>query len=184
MSGVGDKVVSGWGVDGITTFQRGFPLKISYAGTTALQAANLGVGAIGGIRPNVVPGCDKKAGGGSVANWFNTDCFSAPAITDPGGPQFQWGFGDESRVDSVLRGDGAKNFDFAIFKRTTIGERVGVEFRTEFFNLFNHPQFGIPGEAFNGVAASSGVPAGNGFGQVTSTIGNPRLIQFALVVRF
>jgi Carboxypeptidase regulatory-like domain/TonB dependent receptor len=184
MGGVADKVVSGWGLDGITTFQRGFPLKISYAGTTALEATNLGVGAIGGIRPNVVAGCDKKAGGRTVANWFNTDCFSAPAITDPGGPQFQWGFGDESRVDPILRGDGAKNFDFAIFKRTTIAERVGVEFRTEFFNLFNHPQFGIPGEGFNGTPASPGVPAGNGFGQVTSTIGNPRLIQFAMIVRF
>jgi hypothetical protein len=87
-------------------------------------------------------------------------------------------------VDSVLRGDGAKNFDFAIFKRTTIAERFGVEFRAEFFNLFNHPQFGIPGEGFNGTSASPGVLAGNGFGQVTSTIGNPRLIQFALKFEF
>ena len=87
-------------------------------------------------------------------------------------------------MDSVLRGDGAKNFDFAIFKRTTIAERVGIEFRTEFFNLFNHPQFGIPGQGFNGTSASAGVPAGNGFGQVTSTLGNPRLIQFAMIVRF
>jgi hypothetical protein len=172
MTGVADKVVSGWGVDGITTFQRGFPLKISYSGTTPAEAANLG---IANVRPNVVAGCDKKAGGGTVANWFNTDCFATPP---------DWGFGSEARVDSVLRGDGAKNFDFAIFKRTTIAEKVGVEFRTEFFNLFNHPQFGIPGEGFNGTPASPGVPAGNGFGQVTSTIGNPRLIQFAMVFRF
>jgi Carboxypeptidase regulatory-like domain len=166
MSGAADKVVSGWGVDGITTFQRGFPLKISYAGSTPLEAANLGVS---NVRPNVVPGCDKKAGGGTVAQWFNTSCFAAPP---------DWGFGTESRVDSTLRGDGAKNFDFAIFKRTTIAERVGLEFRTEFFNLFNHPQFGLPGTGFNGTAT------GNGFGQVTSTVGNPRLIQFAAVVRF
>ncbi len=73
-------------------------------------------------------------------------------------------------MDSVLRGDGVKNFDFAIFKRTTIAEKVGIEFRTEFFNLFNHPQFGIPGEGFNGTPATPGVPAGNGFGQVTSNI--------------
>jgi hypothetical protein len=172
MNGVADKVVSGWGVDGITTFQRGFPLKISYSGSTALEGANLGVA---NVRPNVVPGCDKKAGGGSVANWFNTDCFATPP---------DWGFGSEARVDSVLRGDGAKNFDFAIFKRTTIAERVGVEFRTEFFNLFNHPQFGIPGEGFNGTPATPTAAAGNGFGAVTSTIGNPRLIQFALVFKF
>jgi hypothetical protein len=174
-SGIANGVVSGWGVDGITNLQRGFPLKISYAGTTPLQATNLGIGSIGGpLRPNVVAGCDKKAGGGSIAEWFNTACFAAPP---------DWGFGGEARVDSTIRGDGAKNFDFAIFKRTTIGERMGVEFRTEFFNLFNHPQFGIPGEGFS-TPPSAGVPAGNGFGQVTSTIGNPRLIQFAMVVRF
>ncbi len=172
MTGVADKVVSGWGIDGITTFQRGFPLKISYSGSTPLEAANLGVA---NVRPDVVPGCDKKAGGGTVANWFNTDCFATPP---------DWGFGSESRVDATLRGDGAKNFDFAIFKRTTIAEKVGVEFRTEFFNLFNHPQFGIPGEGFNGTPATPTTPAGNGFGQVTNTYGNPRLIQFAMVVRF
>jgi hypothetical protein len=172
LNGFADKAVSGWGVDGITTFQRGFPLKISYSGQTPLEGANLGVA---NVRPDVVPGCNKKAGGGTIANWFNTDCFTTPP---------DWGFGTESRVDSVLRGDAAKNFDFAIFKRTTIAERVGVEFRTEFFNLFNHPQLGLPGTGFNGTAASPGVPAGNGFGQVTSTLGNPRLIQFALIVRF
>jgi hypothetical protein len=172
MSGAADRVVSGWGVDGITTFQRGFPLKISYSGSTPLEGANLGVA---NVRPDVVAGCDKKAGGGTVANWFNTDCFTTPP---------DWGFGGESRVDSVLRGDGAKNFDFAIFKRTTIAERFGIEFRTEFFNLFNHPQFGIPGEGFNGTAATPTTPAGNGFGQVTNTYGNPRLIQFALRFQF
>jgi hypothetical protein len=172
LSGAADRIVSGWGVDGITTFQRGFPLKISYSGSTALEGANLGVA---NVRPNVVAGCDKKSGGGTVANWFNTDCFAAPP---------DYGFGSEARVDSVLRGDGAKNFDFAIFKRTTIAERFGVEFRTEFFNLFNHPQFGIPGEGFNGTAATPTTPAGNGFGQVTNTYGNPRLIQFALRFQF
>jgi len=50
--------VSGWGVDGITTFQRGFPLKISYAGSTPLEAANLSVA---NIRPNVVPAAIRTA---------------------------------------------------------------------------------------------------------------------------
>ena len=169
MTGIGNAVVSGWGVDGITTFQRGFPLKISYAGSTPLEAANLGVS---NVRPDSIAGCDKKAGGKHIDQWFNTSCFATPP---------DWGFGSESRVDAVLRGDGSKNFDFAIFKRTTIAEKVGVEFRTEFFNLFNHPQFGIPGEAFNGTPTG---PNNNGFGVINSTIGNPRLIQFALVVRF
>jgi hypothetical protein len=160
-SGVTDKVVGGWGVDGVTTFQRGFPLKITWAGpSTPLESANLGVS---NVRPNIVAGCGKSTGGRKVDQWFNTNCFSAPPA---------WGFGSESRVDPTLRADGIKNFDFAVFKRTKLSERFGIEFRTEFFNLFNHPQFGFPGSGY--VSGNS-----NGFGKVTSQANNPRLIQFA-----
>jgi hypothetical protein len=166
-TGFEDKVVSGWGIDGITTFQRGFPLKITWAGpSTPLENAGFG---ISNIRPDVVPGCS-KGGNRSLTEFFNVNCFSAPPA---------WGYGTEARVDSSLRAPGINNFDFAIFKRTQITERFGVEFRTEFFNLFNHPQFGVPGTGFNGTYTGSG---NNGFGEITSDNGdaNPRLIQFAL----
>jgi hypothetical protein len=166
-SGAEDKLVSGWGIDGVTTFQRGFPLKISWSGpSTALEAANLGVG---NIRPNVVAGCS-KGGNRSLTSWFNTACFAAPP---------QWGYGTESRVDASLRAAGINNWDFAIFKNTSITERFQLQFRTEFFNLFNHPHFGFPGTGF--VSGNS-----NGFGAVTSTNpdSNPRLIQFALKLKF
>jgi hypothetical protein len=170
LTGVANGVVSGWGVDGITTFQRGFPLKISYSGTTPLEAANLGVG---NIRPDVTPGCNKKAGGHSLSQWFNTSCFATPP---------DYGPGSESRVDSNLRGPGINNFDFALFKRTNIGERAGIEFRTEFFNLFNHPYFAMPATGFNGTPTGSG---NGGFGVITGTISggaasNFRLVQFAM----
>jgi hypothetical protein len=171
-SGLVDKVVGGWGVDGITTFQRGFPLKITWAGnSTALENAGFG---ISNIRPDVVAGCGKKAGGGSTANWFNENCFAAPPA---------WGYGTEDRVDPTLRAPGINNFDFAIFKRVVFRERYGIEFRTEFFNLFNHPQFAPPGTGFNGTPTGTG---NNGFGQITSDNGdaNPRLIQFALKFKF
>jgi len=169
MSGVGDKVVGGWGIDGITTFQRGFPLKITWAGnSTPLENAGLG---ISNIRPDVVAGCNKSSGGGSITQWFNTSCFAAPPA---------WGYGSEARVDPTLRAPGIKNFDFALFKRVVFDEKYGLEFRTEFFNLFNHPQFAVPGTGFNGS------PTGNGFGVITATNpdSNPRLIQFALKFRF
>jgi hypothetical protein len=167
MTGIANGVVSGWGVDGITTFQRGFPLKISYSGSTPLEAANLGVS---NIRPDVVSGCDKKAGGGNLSQWFNTSCFANPP---------DYGPGSEARVDPTLRGPGINNFDFAIFKRTKVTERLGVEFRTEFFNIFNHPYFSMPATGFGGVGVS------NGFGVINSTVqggvASPeRLIQFAL----
>jgi hypothetical protein len=171
-SGAANKVVSGWGIDGETAFQRGFPLKISWAGpATALEAANLGVS---NVRPDVVAGCSKSSGGGHIAQWFNTSCFAAPP---------DWGFGTESRVDGQLRGPGINNWDFAVFKRTNLTERMGLEFRTEFFNLFNHPYFAMPGEGFNGTAT------GNGFGQITGTVqagaaAPYRQIQFALKLVF
>src|SRR5438477_4879727 len=171
VSGITSKAVSGWGIDGVTTFQRGFPLKITWAGAgTSLENANLGVA---NVRPDVVSGCSKSAGGKHISQWFNTTCFAAPP---------QWGFGSESRTDATLRTPGINNFDFAVFKRTTITERTGLEFRTEFFNLFNHPYFSPPGTGFNGTATGLG---NNGFGAITSTVqggvaSQERLIQFAL----
>jgi hypothetical protein len=174
-SGAADKLISGWGIDGITTFQRGFPLKITWAGTaTPLEAANLGVS---NVHPDVVSGCSKSAGGKYVTQRFNTNCFAAPPA---------WGFGSESRTDATLRTPGINNFDLAIFKRTTIHERVGFEFRTEFFNLFNYPYFAPTGTGFNGM------PTGlnnNNIGVITQTaqggVASPeRLMQFALKLLF
>jgi hypothetical protein len=152
------KIVSGWGLDGITTLQRGFPLKFGTSNATQAFGA--------GARPNRVPGCKAELSGSAESRlheWFNTSCFSQPNA---------FVFGDEPRVDSSLRQEGIVNFDFAVFKRTTFGpsERMGLEFRTEFFNLFNHPQFGAP---------DTGLPDAT-FGSINYTVNNPRLVQFAL----
>jgi Carboxypeptidase regulatory-like domain len=175
-NGFANGFVSGWGLDGITTFQRGFPVKISWGGSDALTGAGLGIGS---LRPDYIPGCDKNVSGSAAARvkeWFNTACFTAPSgnngsVNTPNNP---WAFGNEPRVDATLRQQGVVNFDFAVFKRTTIMERLAVEFRAEFFNIFNHPQFGPP----NGTVTSST------FGQVTNTVNNPRLVQFGLKVVF
>jgi hypothetical protein len=174
MTGFSNAVVSGWGLDGITTLQRGFPVKISWGGNDALSESALGIGT---LRPDYVAGCDKN-GSGSALNkerttWFNTACFTAPSgndgnISTPNNP---WSFGDEPRVDATLRQQGVVNFDFAVFKRTSIMEKLNVEFRAEFFDLFNHPQFGPP----NSTATS---PT---FGVVTNTVNSTfRIAQFGL----
>jgi hypothetical protein len=161
-----NKLVGGWGIDGVTIFQSGFPLVLSNgaANYTTLFGA--------GSRPNVVAGCNKASplsGRGQLNEWFNTACFTAP-------PDFT--FGNESRTDSTLRGSGVRNFDFALFKRTRFGpdEKLGIEFRTEFFNLFNRTQFAPP---------NTSVTSSN-FGVVSSTYPgtNPRLIQFGLKFAF
>jgi hypothetical protein len=85
-------------------------------------------------------------------------------------------FSNVSRISPNVRSDSLTNFDFALFKTTNFGasERYGVQFRAEFFNLFNTPQFGIP-NATIGYA---------GAGVVSSQANNPRLIQFALKFMF
>src|SRR5580692_508094 len=172
-SGVMDKVVSGWGVDGVTTFQKGFPLPISFGGSTSLS--NAGFSQNFQLRPNVVAGCGKgtahvvEANGGIA--WFNPNCFAAPD---------DWSFGDESRVDATLRGAGINNWDIALFKTTNFGpeNKLGTQFRTEFFNTFNRVQFGPPN-----TGCCTTAPAGN-FGIVSSQLNQPRLIQFALKFLF
>jgi hypothetical protein len=162
-------VVGGWGIDGVTTFQRGFPLVFSNGQVN--DAALFGAGS----RPNVLPNCEKASAGehtARVGGWFNTDCFTAPA---------DFAFGNESRVDSLLRSDGVNNFDFALFKRFLFGPEgtAGLESRVEFFNLFNRTQFGPPN--------TTCCTANNAnFGSVTNTAAgtNPRLVQFALKLFF
>ncbi len=166
-SGVTGKLVSGWGIDGTTYFQTGFPIKLNTSAGTPLSALGLGIGT---LRPNIVYGCNQNESGSPeqrLNEWFNTACFTAPPA---------YGFGSEPRVDPHLRQDGVNNWNFAAFKRTSFGpsERMYIEFRAEFFNLFNRPQFGPPGNAF-------GSPT---FGVVNSTVGNPRLIQFGLKFAF
>jgi hypothetical protein len=174
-SGIVGKVVSGWGVDGVTAFQKGFPLPISFSGSNQISLAGFSQNFT--LRPNVTPGCNKGAAHtiapGTTNNivWFNASCFTPPA---------EWGFGDESRVDATLRGAGINNWDIALFKTTNFGpeNKLGLQFRTEFFNTFNRVQFGPPN-----TGCCTTAPAGN-FGIVSSQLNQPRLIQFALKFLF
>jgi hypothetical protein len=162
-----EKVVSGWGIDGVTTFQDGFPINITAGSNGAnYYGANL--------RPNVIAGCDKathgsadsrvKSGLAGNAGWINPACFSEPA---------PYTFGNEPRVDPSLKAQGIDNWDIAAFKHTSFGpgEKLGFEFRCEIFNTFNHVQFASPGNGFG--SSSFGVISGQG------QLNNPRLVQFA-----
>jgi hypothetical protein len=161
-----NRLVSGWGLDGVTTFQSGFPINIASGGNGANYYG-------GGLRPNVVAGCKKATSGSGAARvlsglaggvgWINPACFTTPAA-------YTWG--NEPRVDS-LQASGIDNWDIAAFKRTNFGpaNKIGFEFRVEIFNTFNRVQFNSPGNTTG--SASFGVI--NGQGQMN----NPRLIQFA-----
>jgi hypothetical protein len=159
-----NKILGDWGVDGVTTFQRGFPLVFSSSQVNDVTLFSAG------SRPNLLPSCRKSAangGGYRLHGWFNTACFAAPA---------NFTFGTEPRVDPTLRADGVDNFDVAAFKKILLGEqdRAGFEFRVEFFNLLNRTQFAPPNTT---CCASNNA----NFGVITSIDPgtNPRLIQFA-----
>ena len=92
---------------------------------------------------------------------------------------------------NILRGPKQVNVDFSIIKRFPFHESKNIEFRAEFFNLFNHVNFANPISNLNAFASSGGSIDANGriispgdFGRITATSNNPRLIQLALKLNF
>ena len=91
---------------------------------------------------------------------------------------------------NVLRGPRQTNVDFSIIRRFPFGESRNIEFRAEFFNLFNRVNFANPITNLNAVPSTSINSAGQiagdpgDFGRINSTSNNPRLIQFALKLNF
>jgi hypothetical protein len=164
VQGVTDKLISGWGFDGIVTFQEGLPLNLVVTPNSSFSFG-------GGLRPNVVPGCHKQRSGAvqsRLSEYFNTACFTAPA---------PFAFGNEGRTDGAIRAPGINNWDVALVKETAITEAVGLQFRAEAFNLANRVQFAAPNTVLvNGPNST--------FGVISSQANNPRLIQFGLRLSF
>lgn len=168
VQGVADKLVSGWAVNGVTTFQAGFPLGLSESSGNYLST-QFGAGV---IRPSVVPGCQRKLGGSPISRynngagaWFNAACFVYAG---------DFAFGNQPRNDGALRTQGIDNFDFSVVKTTSVMDRFQVQFKTEVFNLFNHVQFAPPGLAIGG----------SFYNQVNTQQNQPRLIQFSLRLNY
>jgi len=156
--------IGGWGIEGVTTFQSGFPLHLT------TNSNNINSPGAGTQRPNVIYGCNPVLSGSATSRlneWFNTSCFFQPA---------PFTYGDESRTDPLLRADGISNFDFSAFKNFALAseDKARLQFRAEFFNLFNRVQFGFPGQALGS----------SNFGVVTNQQNLPRLVQFALRLEF
>ena len=157
--GIAGFVLGGWSLAGLTTLQTGQPLAL----LTAVNNTNsLG----GGSRPNNNgKSASLDASQQSLQQWFNTSVFSQPdAFT----------FGTTGRTLPDVRSPGIVNFDFSLLKKFRLTERVKLEFRPEFFNLFNTPQFGLPGTSF-GTAQ---------FGVISSQANSPRQIQFGAKILY
>jgi hypothetical protein len=135
-------------------------------------------------RPDLVPGVElelfsSQYPGGKI---FNSAAFTEPAL----GTQGNFG-------RNVLRGFGATQVDLALQRQFHLTERFNLRFRSEFFNIFNHPNFGNPnnnltdplfGHSTQTLASSLGSGGANGGFNPLYQIGGPRSIQLALKLQF
>ena len=149
-------------------------------------------------RPSWVPGATRNTAFSNIppGYFFNPFAFMRPTvlagqlIPSSSGTATAAATGtDFGNVGSnVLRGPKQMNVDFSVIKRFPFGESKNIEFRAEFFNLFNHVNFANPISNLNAFASSGGsIDPNTGqlinpgdFGRIISTSNNPRLIQFAL----
>jgi len=147
---VGDAILTGWAIDTIVRGRSGYPLTVQ----DHLNQILLN-GTLQQTRPNVVPGQpfwikNPAAPGGRV---LNPEAFTAPTNNLPG-----------NEVRNSLRDFGAAQTDLAVRRRFNFTERVKLDFRAEYFNLFNHPMFSLlPYQIYYGSP---------GFGEASETLAN------------
>jgi hypothetical protein len=150
-------LLGGWNVGWILTMNSGQPFGIGSGG----DPANVG----GGSERAQVLGNPNTGFNQSIQEWFNTAAFAVPAA---------YTFGNEGRNN--MSGPAFKNLDFNATKNFSLTERFTLQFRSEFFDILNHPNFGLP----------DGTVTDSAFGVINSTA-NPnsnREIQFSLKLLF
>jgi hypothetical protein len=155
------KFASGWSFNTIVTLQGGFPFtpQLSYNPSNNGDTRNP-------VRPFVNPDFTGPVILGSPNQWFNPNAFLAP-------PNASGFYGNLGR--DTLIGPGVATWDFSVLKDTPIREKTHLQFRAEFFNLLNHPNFNTPNAVVftpTGVSPTAGL--------ITSTSTTSRQIQFGL----
>jgi hypothetical protein len=189
--GITDVIAGGWQLTTAAVARTGFPVNV----VTNLNGPD---GNQAGIQRPLLTGQRlTPPGGKTVAQWFNPAAFEIPALNSDGNASV---FGTAPR--DLVRGPGTWQVDMGAGKTFSLAERAKLEFRAEFYNVFNHPQLGQPGATCNGSGSTSGptaCEAGAGLGQITNPInlntsivspitpvgsGTPREMQFALRLDF
>ncbi len=160
--GIANTVLGNWEVDVIEKVTSGFPVFIFSSNNQSGVNFNNGGNAF--TRPDQV--CDPTSGHPTLDKWFNTGCFQ---------PALQGELGNANRAP--LYGPRFVNTDFSAIKHFPLPFRdgMGLDFRAEFFNVFNHAQFALPSSDQNSLST---------FGVINSTVNDARLIQFALKLNF
>jgi hypothetical protein len=187
--GVVGKVIGGWTIAGVHQYQSGPPSLITSGGSVAgypYAGPNSFI-----ARPNVVPGVPKKSAAIMNGTWdpngkdaagaiYNINAWANPA---------PWTFGGAPRMDGSARRFGYHNEDISLIKRTQINERVNVEIRGDFLNIFNRTVFGFDqgGDQYGSILGGNSIGGGtaiSSFGHVTGQSNFPREIQFGLKINY
>jgi hypothetical protein len=180
--GLASTIAGNWELTTMALARSGFPVNVLMPSSYTAPD-----GATGTERPDLVPGVPlTPPGGRTVADWINPAAFKYPAGA----------FGTAPR--DLVRGPGTWQVDLGAGKTFLLTESARVEFRSEFYNIFNHPQLGLPNATCDLTApATTGCPTG--FGSITTTVnlntnivnpitpvgsGTPREMQFALRFEF
>jgi hypothetical protein len=190
---IASKFVNGWWISGILTLQSGLPFTPALSANRSLSGSGGGPAALdrpdlvaGRSISSIMSGGSSGCGAGSAAIAAGTPLGTPDRYFDPCAFTIPpAGFlGNAGR--NILRGPAFKNMDFSLVKDTPVrqlGETGKVEFRAEFFNILNHPNFALPGRiVFSGKA--SGESPLTIAGQITSTSATSRQIQLALKILF
>jgi hypothetical protein len=179
-SGATNAVLGNWQLDVIEHATSGFPLFVvdsgdgsgvffSYNGNTFQRPNQVGDPNKAGPEPG---GTNCPTQIHTVQHWFNPCAFAQAPTGELG-----------TSARAPVYGPRFVNTDFSIIKDFPLSFREGMnlQFRAEFFNLFNHPQFYLGGAGGSG---EQDINASSTFGVVNNTVNNARLIQFALKLRF
>jgi hypothetical protein len=155
------RIVEGWQINGILTFQDGLPLGITGANNQAADRPDsTGTSA-------ALPKSQRTA-----ERWFDTTQFRNPAL---------FTFGNVPRLLPDVRGPGQNNLDLSLIKDTRLMERLRLQFRAESFNFFNHVNLLQPNTGF--VPGADGRNVSANFGRITRAR-DARVVQLGMKLIF
>ncbi len=165
--GVLGAAVNGWSLSGVVIIESGLSFSVVNSAGGSILGVNSGVGSLATFAPDMAAS-NVPISNPTLNHYFNTSAFGPPPVIGDG-----TGLGNTPR--NFLTGPGFWNTDLAVSKVFPIHEPATLEFRTEIFNLFNHPNFANPGSDY---------ASPQSFGVISNTVSSPRILQLALRIRF
>ena len=152
LSGISNAVLGGWQLASIASAGSGQPYSVTFTSTVVGWPSS---------RANLI---GNPAGNGTIKEWFNPVAYTLPA---------PYTYGTSQR--NSLFGPGTVNWDQAVYKNWAFRERFNLQFRAEFFNILNHPDFDIP---------ASNISVHSTAGVISDTVNSARDLQFAARLSF